>query len=190
MNAPLGRVLPAAAAFAIAIVALAWKGVEALPQEVEREAQQYCMPLEPHPTFTPRQAQDFSLKDYQGRTVSLSAYRGRVVFLNFWATWCPPCRDEMDSMDRLARALEGRLDFAMLAVSEDKGWDAVRSFFPNGTKMTVVLDDNWATAHAWGTEKLPETYLIDKHGMVQRYVINKRDWSSPQAMACIKSLLD
>jgi cytochrome c biogenesis protein CcmG, thiol:disulfide interchange protein DsbE len=179
-----------AAVFLAIIGVLAYEGVRALPSEVSREQAQMCAPLEPDPGWTVMPAKEFSLRDYRGQPVSLSAYRGRVVFLNFWATWCPPCRDEMDSMDRLARELGSRQDFVMLAVSEDKSWDDVRHFFPKGTPMTILMDEDYRIAHSYGTEKLPETYLIDKQGNVRQYVINKRQWDSPQAVACIKSLLD
>jgi peroxiredoxin len=176
--------------FAGIIGLLAWKGASALPGEIEREQREICLPLEPDPGWKVRPAQDFTLKDYAGRPISLSAYRGRVVFLNFWATWCPPCRDEMDSMERLALRMGEHKDFAMLAVSEDKSWDDVRRFFAGGSRMTILMDEEFRTAHSWGTEKLPETYLIDKQGQVRHYVINKRNWATPQAVACIESLLD
>jgi thiol-disulfide isomerase/thioredoxin len=112
-----------------------------------------------------------------------------VVFLNFWATWCPPCREEMPSMEVLARKLEGR-QFVMLAVSVDESWDLVRQFFPKGTSMSVVLDKDRTAPKLYGTEKFPETFLIDRSGRLRYQIINQRDWASPQAQACIESLLE
>jgi peroxiredoxin len=187
---PAVKLAIGAAVFAVVMGMLAYEGVRSLPGEVAREQKQVCQPLEPDPGWQTIPAKDFTLKDYAGRPISLSAYRGRVVFLNFWATWCPPCRDEMDSMDRLARSLSKRDDFVMLAVSEDKAWDDVRQFFPRGTPMTILMDEDFRVGHSYGTEKLPETYLIDKQGNVRQYIINKRQWDSPQAVACIESFLD
>ncbi|HJZ86397.1 MAG TPA: TlpA disulfide reductase family protein [Polyangia bacterium] len=178
-------------AIAVAVVlmgALAWPAAQALRPEVEREQKQICLPLEPQP-WTVRPARPFTLKDFAGRDISLDDYRGRVVFLNFWATWCPPCVDEMGALEKLAKAFKGRDDFVMLAVSEDQSWKDIRTFFPRGTALTVLMDQDWTVAHTWGTQKLPDTYLVDKQGKVRHYFMNKRDWSSPQALACIQSLL-
>src|SRR5262252_4111411 len=105
------RTLVAALAFVLFMGALGWRAVSALPAEVERDQKQACLPLSPDPTWQPRPAKDFTLTDWKGRSISLADYRGRVVFLNFWATWCPPCRDEAESLERLATALEGNKDF-------------------------------------------------------------------------------
>ena len=188
-----------AAVFLAIIGVLAYEGVRALPAEVSREQAQMCAPLEPDPAWQVIPAKEFTLKDWQGRPISLSQYRGRVVFLNFWATWCPPCRDEMDSMLRLTDSLKNHSDFTMIAVSEDKNWQDVTSFLKEGAgaggrlkldNLMLLMDENYRVAHSYGTEKLPETYLIDKQGNVRHYVINKRQWDSAQAVACIKSLLD
>jgi hypothetical protein len=96
----------------------------------------------------------------------------------------------MQSLERLAEALGDRKDFALVTVSEDKTWEDVRSFFPRGSRLTVLMDDDYKVAHSYGTQKLPETYLIDKSGKILHYVINKRDWSAPAALACVRSLLD
>lgn len=180
----------AAALFTVALALFAWQAIAVLPAELERGKIQTCMPLEPDPSWQVQPAKDFSLPDYAGRSIALSSFRGRVVFLNFWATWCPPCVDEMASLERLTEALSSRKDFALVTISEDKGWDDIRTFFPRGTQLTVLRDQDWRVAHEWGTQKLPESYLIDKQGNVRYYIINKRDWANPGALACLRSLLD
>jgi len=194
---PVVKLVIGAAVFAVIMGMLAYEGVRALPGEVAREQKQVCQPLEPDPGWQPIPAKDFTLKDWRGNQISLSQYRGRVVFLNFWATWCPPCRDEMDSMMRLANSLKGHQDFAMVAVSEDKTWQDVKSFLAEGVarnmtlpNVTLLMDEDFRVGHSYGTEKLPETYLIDKQGNVRQYIINKRQWDTPQAAACIESFLD
>ena len=129
---------------------------------------------------------DFELRTLDGGTVSLSALaaQGEVVFLNFWATWCPPCREELPAMADLARRMaeEGR-PFRMVAVSQDEGWQALREFFgaagpPAG--ITVALDPPGRLSRMYGTEKLPETYVIGRKGRVLARWVNVRPWSSPQ----------
>src|SRR6478752_701407 len=135
-----------------------------------------CIALQPDP-----------LPDASGHMVSLSQQRGHPVLLNFWATWCPPCVDEVPSLEDLAHRLDGT-DMRMLAVSVDDDWDKVRRFFANGTKMGVLLDLSHDIPKKFGTEKYPETFMIDAAGRVRYYFINKRDWSRPEAVACLESL--
>ena len=137
----------------------------------------------------PQPAPDFKLKDHAGREIALSQYRGRVVLVNFWATWCPTCVVEMPSLERLQESMKGR-DFSLLAVSVDEKWDDVRRFFQKGTQMTVLLDEDKATPRRWGTDKFPETFIVDKEGRVRFYVISDRDWSSDGMKTCIDALID
>src|SRR3954452_337682 len=130
---------------------------------------------------------DFQLPDATGRTVSLSQQRGHPVFLNIWATWCPPCVDEVPSIEDLARRLHGT-DMRMLAVSVDDDWDKIRHFFAKGSDIGVLLDTSHDIPKKFGTDKYPETFLIDAAGRVRYYFINKRDWSRPEAVACLESL--
>jgi thiol-disulfide isomerase/thioredoxin len=142
-----------------------------------------------------------------GSRVSLASLRGQVVAVNFWATWCPPCRDEMPSMMALARDLEGRYPgkFKMVAVSVDDGWQPVKAFFsapPYGGStagLTVVLDGpEQPTTVAYycaarggcpGEYKLPETYVVDQGGRLVAYMVGPRDWSDPRARTFFEQLL-
>jgi len=149
-----------------------------------------CVALQPDPLpdflrngATP----DFQLPDAAGRTVSLSQQKGHPVFLNFWATWCPPCVDEVPAIEDLARRLKGT-DMRMLAVSVDDDWDKVRRFFAKGSDIGVLLDVSHDIPKKFGTEKYPETFMIDAAGRVRYYFINKRDWARPEAIACLESL--
>jgi thiol-disulfide isomerase/thioredoxin len=136
-------------------------------------------------------APPFSLPDDKGHTLSLADYRGKVVFLNFWATWCPPCRDEMPSMIQLAKALGGRRDFALLALSVDDGWGPVREFFAGRDPgFTILLDKGARTSQAYGTQKYPESYIIDRRGNVVAKFQGPRDWEDPAALGYLKRLID
>lgn len=140
-----------------------------------------------------RPAQDFELPDRQGRIHSLSQYRGQVVFLNFWASFCEPCREEMPSMESLVRQYENR-GLTMVAVSVDDGWADVdrfmASFLPgHRSAMTVLLDESESTMHRYGTELLPETYIIDRDGRIVARFVGDYDWGNPQARQIIEGLL-
>jgi cytochrome c biogenesis protein CcmG/thiol:disulfide interchange protein DsbE len=159
-------------------------------ETLERTRDGACRALNPDAVpvaLEGREAPDFQLPDASGQTVSLRAQRGHPVILNFWATWCPPCVDEVPAIEELARRLDGT-DLRMLAVSVDDDWAAVRRFFPKGTKIGVLLDTTRNVPKSYGTDKFPETYLIDAKGHVRYYFINKRDWARPEAFACLESL--
>lgn len=123
----------------------------------------------------------------EGGELEMAPLRGRPLVLNFWATWCPPCTEEMPSLERMAAALEGS-GISTLAVSVDESWNEVKAFFAQGTKLGVLLDASKEVPKKYTTEKYPETFLIDAQGRVRHYFISKRDWSRPEAIACLESL--
>jgi thiol-disulfide isomerase/thioredoxin len=153
------------------------------------------------------EAPAIELTAQDGSRFSLASLRGQVVFVNFWATWCPPCREEMPTMMALGRELQSKYPngFKMLAVSLDDGWDPIGSFFrgaPYGgsaTPLKVLLDrPDQATTAAYycaarggcpGEFKVPESYIIDRKGRLVAYVVGPRDWSDPRARAYIEQLL-
>jgi peroxiredoxin len=132
-------------------------------------------------------APDFELPDANGRMVSLRAQRGHPVAVNFWATWCPPCVEEVPKFESFAASIEGT-DMRLLAVSVDDDWDAIRKFFVKGTKIGVLLDKSHTIPKTFGTTQYPETYFLDGEGHVRYYFANARDWSKPEAVACLESL--
>lgn len=132
-------------------------------------------------------ALDFQLPDASGQLVSLAMERGHPVVLNFWATWCPPCVEEIPALETLARQIDGT-DLRMLAVSVDDDWTPVRGFFARGTPIGVLLDTSHEVPKRYGTLKYPETFFIDTEGRVRYYFINTRDWGRPETLACLESL--
>jgi peroxiredoxin len=137
----------------------------------------------------PVEAPDFQLQDWAGRTVSLSSLRGRVVLLNFWFTQCPPCIAEIPSLEKLVQAEKDK-PFSLVTVSVDPDWETVRNFFSKGTPLTVLLDADKKVPPRYGTEKFPESFLIDRDGKVLLYIVSDRDWSTPGARACIDAMLE
>jgi peroxiredoxin len=122
-------------------------------------------------------AQDFKLPALRGDYVKLSDYRGKVVFLNIWATWCPPCREEMSFMESLYQSLKGR-EFEMLAVSIDREGEKVVSPFAAkyGLTFPVLLDPDSKTYRLYGLTGVPETFIVDKSGVVIYKVIGPQNW--------------
>lgn len=137
----------------------------------------------------PIAADDFRLASLAGANVRLSDYRGRVVFLNFWATWCPPCRSEMPSMERLHRRLRGRgLEIVAVDLQEDAA--AVKSFVKDSSlTFTVLLDADGAVGGAWGAQSIPTTYLIDRGGNIIARAIGSREWDSDAMVTLFETIL-
>lgn len=135
-------------------------------------------------------APEFRLPAPDGRLVSLSDHRGKVVMVHFWATWCPPCVEEMPTLDALYRSLQGK-DFEVLAVSVDeRGVDAVVPFLSkNRLGLPALLDPRRSIASLYGTYKFPETYLVDREGIVRHKVIGARDWSVPANVNIVRELI-
>jgi len=139
---------------------------------------------------TPDLAPDFAVPDLQGQAIRLSGLRGQVVLLNLWATWCPPCRDEMPSMERLWQQLRPQ-GFVLLAVSEDeKGAAVVEPFVRQlGLTFPVLLDPEGQVGRSYGVWGYPESFLIDREGRVVERVIGPRDWTAPEHVRSLERLL-
>lgn len=135
-------------------------------------------------------APDFTLKDLNGRPVQLSSLKGKVVLLNFWATWCPPCREEIPSMMRLNQAMQGK-PFQMLAVSIDEGGkDAVEAFFKKESFfLPTLLDSDGKVARRYGTTGVPETFVIDSKGVILKKVIGPIDWGSAEVVGALEEMI-
>jgi thiol-disulfide isomerase/thioredoxin len=140
-----------------------------------------------------RDAPPFSLADLDGQPHTLAEYQGKVIFLNFWGSFCAPCREEMPSMERLVRDYQSR-GLVMVAVSLDPEAEDARSFmqaFLPGQRsaMTVLHDPASQTSQLYGTELLPETYIIDRQGRLIARFVNAYDWTRPEVRQLIEHLL-
>lgn len=135
-------------------------------------------------------APDFQLKGMNGKNVQLSSLRGKVVVLNFWATWCPPCREEIPSMNRLQKILAGS-PVEIIAVNvEADGPITVPKFMQQQPLEFTVAYDVAGTVHKqYGVSKYPETFIINKDGVVVEKVIGGIDWSAPQVVNYLTGLL-
>ncbi|MEA2625503.1 MAG: hypothetical protein QOD06_1548 [Candidatus Binatota bacterium] len=137
----------------------------------------------------PLTAPEFMLSDLSGKVVRLSDLRGKVVLLNVWTTWCPPCVQEMPTLEELGHAMRGK-DFVLLAVSQDEQPDAVRPWVDkNGLDLAVLLDPRGAVGHDYGVTGYPETFVIDRQGRIVHHHIGFRNWSEPTVVSAIEKLL-
>ncbi len=136
-------------------------------------------------------APDFTLTDMDGQKVSLSQFRGQVVVLNFWATWCPPCREEMPSMEKLYRDYKDK-GLVMLAVNVDEnGRQAVEKFLQQTPySFPILIDSESAAQNAYGVFRFPESFIIDRNGNVVEKIIGGRDWLSGSTFQLINFLLN
>jgi peroxiredoxin len=134
-------------------------------------------------------APDFQLEDTKGNRISLSSLRGKVVMVNFWATWCPPCIEEMPSMDRLNKFMAEE-DFVMLAINTEKDGRIVMPEFLKKTPydFPILYDDQGTVQQQYGVYKFPESFIVGKDGTVVEKIIGPLDWSSPKTVAYLKSL--
>lgn len=138
-------------------------------------------------TGDPRLA--LQLEDLKGRTHRLQDYRGTVLLVNFWATWCEPCRAEMPSIERLYRSLAGR-PFQVLAVNLAEPRSRIDHFLANlPLSFPILLDRDTQTAKEWRARILPATYLVDAEGRVRYVHYGELDWAGPAARAKVQELL-
>ena len=134
-------------------------------------------------------AADFSLRAPSGGPVSLSGYRGSLVLLNFWATWCGPCRDEMPSMENLGRNFGGQ-GFTILAVNQKESAAQVTSYMKkHGLNLTTPLDSDGRIGAAYRVFGLPVSYLIDANGSLIGMQSGARDWATRDVVEAIRTLI-
>ena len=133
---------------------------------------------------------DFTLPDLQGRSVQLTALRGKVVFVNVWATWCPPCVEEMPTMQQLYDRLHGR-GLEILAVSLDAlGAQVVAPFIQSHRlSFPTLLDTKNLVQRLYRTTGVPESFIVDKRGILVEKVVGPKDWAHPQLLAQFERLL-
>ena len=134
-------------------------------------------------------APDFEVQADNGRTLTLDNYKGKVLVLNFWATWCPPCVAELPSLNDMSKQLEGS-GVVVLGVSVDRNQPAYEEFLRRfGVAFETARDPEGEVSSAYGTFKFPETYVIDKEGIVRQKHINSQNWLDPAIIGGIKALL-
>jgi peroxiredoxin len=129
------------------------------------------------------------LADTAGRTHQLSQYRGKVVLINFWATWCAPCREEMPSIERLRRVMKDQR-FAVLAVNLAEPEPRVHQFLQSmSLGFPILLDADMAVTRAWKVRQLPASFVVGPDGRIRYSYLGELDWSSEAVRKSIAGLL-
>lgn len=136
-------------------------------------------------------AKDYALEDLDGKTQRLSDRRGKVVLVNFWATWCPPCRKELPSMQRLWEKLKSEA-FAMHAIDVGESVDEIMPFiFSTGTELTfpILLDRDSKALRQWPVIAIPTTFVVDKQGRIAYRSVGGREWDDPKLIEELRRLM-
>ena len=139
-----------------------------------------------HPAQVGEQAPNVTIHD-EKQTISLQQYRGKIVVLNFWASWCPPCLEEFPSLIELQRQMP---NIVVLAVSFDEDANAYRQYLIDNhiAGITTILDLSQRSNHAFDTTRPPETYIIGPNGRIRRKFIGPQDWTNPEIENYLKNL--
>jgi peroxiredoxin len=202
------RKLVAGGAALVVAVAVAAIFVWMTPRAAAREVRAACDGLRADPGNDavgqiPVEAPDFAAQAHDGKLVHLSDFRGKVVLVNFWASWCKVCGAEKSSLAAMTREL-AQDDFVVVTLASNHAWDDVKQSLPGGAPFNVLLDpptdvgrpgpaddDNiGAIATSFGVKAVPESFLIDKKGVIRMYMANKRDWDSQVAETCLQAMID
>lgn len=136
-------------------------------------------------------APEFELEDAaSGKRMLSSELKGKVLFINFWASWCSPCREEMPSIDKLSKDFSANQDFILLPVLyKNAPQDAINYLKESGFNLPILIDKDGKAAISYGLRGIPETYIVDKKGIIRKKIIGPYEWDSPDVLAFIAGLL-
>jgi thiol-disulfide isomerase/thioredoxin len=139
--------------------------------------------------LVPRAAAPLNLPVLAGGTMDLKQLRGKVVLVNFWATWCPPCRKEMPSMNRLNQLMQDQ-PFAILGVNAGESAEAVHAFLmQTPVNFPILVDEEGVSLKPWQAFVFPTSYVVDKRGRVRMGLIGSIEWDAPETVARLEALL-
>lgn len=131
----------------------------------------------------------FDLKSLDGTSVQLADMKGKVVIVNFWATWCGPCKEEMPAFERLRQKLDPER-FALLTITTDLQRDGIKHFLANlHVQLPVLFDENQDVSQAYLVRALPTTVLIDRQGTLVGRAVGPREWDAPQAVQLLQGMM-
>ncbi len=180
------RMNPPAKILSLVVGLLAGLSVASCNPQVEREKEKPAVGV-----AVGAVAPDFRIANIHGGTMTLSEHRGKVVLINFWATWCGPCRAEMPSMEALYRS-HLQHQFEILAISIDTGGPSrVRSYVDDfGFTFPVLLDDDYRVNDLYRVRVAPTSFLVDRQGKIVKRIQGAKDWNHPEVRGWIDRLID
>jgi len=148
-------------------------------------------PESPHAVEIGESAPDFALPVFSGAqasTINLRDYRGHVVLVNFWATWCPPCVEETPSLEKFAEQVRPLgVDVVGVSVNQDLG-DLQKFVADYYLSFIIARDPLQALSHRYGTYQFPETYILDRNGRLASKIISNIDWQDPRMLSFVREL--
>lgn len=156
-----------------------------------KPAKQDCPSCEAFGVQRPQErkpAPAFSLKTLEGATVSLADFKGKPVFIKFWATWCPSCEEELPILERLLAGKKDQLVVLMLAIDGEKESRVQRAIKKAKLTLPVLLDVKEKIARTYGVTFIPAAFLIDRDGTIAAKIVGERDWNSPAAWGAVKEV--
>jgi thiol-disulfide isomerase/thioredoxin len=135
-------------------------------------------------------AKELPVYDRSGRKIDLAKAQGRLFIIHFWATWCPPCVEELPALSQFWEKYRSRDDVALYVISVDKDWKAIEEFMKrNPAALPLFHDPGAATAHRFGSSQYPETYVVNSKGRVLFRVQGPVNWSDPEVRSRIEQLI-
>lgn len=186
------RILSAIAlgAFLIGIGLISFVNLSSRRTSGSSEVQSGSAPSRQSTVAAGKLAANFTLKDLNGAPISLASLRGKVVFLNIWATWCAPCREEMPSIESLYNAFKANNDFVVLAVSQDTDGGSVRPFVQqNHLQFRVLLDPGNEVGERYDVSGIPETFIIGRDGRIVAHHVGPYDWANADIREALQELI-
>jgi thiol-disulfide isomerase/thioredoxin len=167
-------------AFAVALAAAATVFVRSLEPPASPSGSLAFLSAAPH----------LPIADRAGAKVDLSKFKGKLAIIHFWATWCPPCVEEVPALSRFWERYRGRDDIVLYAISVDKDWKTIDAFnAKNPNSLPLYIDPDAATAKRFGTIQYPETYIVNRNGRVVERVPGAVSWDDPELRKRIEQLL-
>ncbi|MCC6544562.1 MAG: TlpA family protein disulfide reductase [Nitrospirae bacterium] len=173
----------------LVLILCAWLSLTPLPDEQASAGDYSATYLGIQEFSSPLEAKEFTLKDVSNKQVNLKDFRGKVIMLNFWATWCGPCREEMPSMEKLYRQFKGK-GFVILAVASGEDINSVNKFIKHyNLTFPALIDSDYKVSDNYKVWALPTTYFINSKGQIIGKAQGGRNWDTRQANQYISSLL-